>query len=389
MIRLAIDRLAPGPVDEAAVDRFLAEHKVPIVEGRACTFLFRGEADEVRLAQRVTGHDGRIRMLRVAGTNLWYAILHVKPGSRLNYQFEAVRGGHVECHNDPLNPDLSRSPVGDSSVLLADGYETPEWTVPVDGVPAGQLRELVLPSPALQRDCEVTLYLPHGMRHTRAYPLLIVHDGRDFLGYSAAKAVLDNLIHRGELAETVVAFLQPRDRLTEYTDCPEHATFLHEELLPLLESTLPVSRDRTDRCVLGSSFGAVATLSAAYRFPEAYGSLILLSGSFVHSGGTGHHGGGPAFDPVVEFVDRFRARPRRVADRVYQNCGIYEPLIRRNRAMRPVLEATGMQVRYGEALDGHTWENWRDRLRDALTWVFPGPAFSGRPAAAPPPASAR
>ena len=44
-----------------------------------------------------------------------------------------------------------------------------------------------------------------------------------------------------------------------------------------------------------------------------------------------------------------------------------------NRSMVHVFEGTGMQVRYVEARDGHSWENWRDRLRDALSWTFPGP----------------
>ena len=87
--------------------------------------------------------------------------------------------------------------------------------------------------------------------------------------------------------------------------------------------------------------------------------------------GVGEHGGGPAFDPVVEFVNRFRAGPVRVAERMYLSCGVYEPLIARNRAMLPVFLSTGARVRYTEARDGHTWENWRDRLRDALTWTFP------------------
>ena len=36
-------------------------------------------------------------------------------------------------------------------------------------------------------------------------------------------------------------------------------------------------------------------------------------------------------------------------------------------------EAAGMTVRYVEARDGHNWENWRDRLREGLSWIFPGP----------------
>ena len=38
----------------------------------------------------------------------------------------------------------------------------------------------------------------------------------------------------------------------------------------------------------------------------------------------------------------------------------------------PILEQTGMQLRYVEAWDGHNWENWRDRLREGLSWLFPG-----------------
>jgi enterochelin esterase-like enzyme len=40
--------------------------------------------------------------------------------------------------------------------------------------------------------------------------------------------------------------------------------------------------------------------------------------------------------------------------------------------MVPVFEAAGMTVRYVEARDGHSWENWRDRLQDGLSWIFPG-----------------
>ena len=41
----------------------------------------------------------------------------------------------------------------------------------------------------------------------------------------------------------------------------------------------------------------------------------------------------------------------------------------------PLLQSTGMAVRYTEARDGHNWENWRDRLREGLSWLFPGPLW--------------
>jgi enterochelin esterase-like enzyme len=381
---LAINLLQEQPpVDAATVDAFLARHETPIVEGRYCTFLYRGEADEVRLVQRIVGLPGRLPMRRLPGTDLWYGVLDLPEGSRLEYQIETRRGEHAERVNDPLNPRRSYGPLGSSSVCFAHGYTTPEWTQPDPEARPGELTELVVDSRALGRDCAVTAYLPAGFRRSATYPLLVVHDGGDFLQYSAAKVVLDNLVHRREVAPVVAAFLRPKDRLTEYADSAAHARFVTHELLPRLAAEFPLTRQRSGRCLFGSSFGAVAALSTAYRFPHSYGSLVLLSGSFVFAPEGTDHGGGPAFDPVVKFVNHYRRRPRRVADRLYLSCGVYEPLIVRNRAMVPVFESTGMAVRYVEALDGHNWVNWRDRLCDALSWVLPGAAAGAGPGPAP------
>src|SRR4029453_14173981 len=113
--RLAINQLQQqGTIDEAAVAEFLAHHKVQIAEGPQGTFLFRGQADEVHLAQRILGLPGRLPMRRVSGTTLWHIVLKVPEGSRINYQIEVRRGDDLERFNDPLNPKLSHSPFGAS-----------------------------------------------------------------------------------------------------------------------------------------------------------------------------------------------------------------------------------------------------------------------------------
>jgi enterochelin esterase family protein len=75
---------------------------------------------------------------------------------------------------------------------------------------------------------------------------------------------------------------------------------------------------------------------------------------------------------VVDFVNRYREQPIRFAERVFVSCGVYESLIYENRSLVPLLQRTGMEVRFVEAWDGHNWENWRDRLREGLSWLFPG-----------------
>lgn len=372
--RLAINELRERlPLEPAEIDGFIETNAIPIVEGARCTFLFRGEADEAWLCQRIVGLPNRLPLRRLRGTDLWYLVLELPEGSRVEYQIEVRRGQDYERFNDPLNPQLSNSPMGRSSVCFAYGYETPEWAAPDPEARAGELTEWVVPSKALGRDDRLLVYLPARFRRTARYPLLVVHDGGDFLEFAAMQTVLDNLIHRLDIAEMVVAFTNPGDRLVEYANAKAHARFVTNELVPHLEAELPLVGQPSGRCLLGSSFGAIASLSTANRSPDTYGSLVMMSGSFVFTDVPTDHGGGPAFDPVVKFVNRFRARPRRVADRAYLSCGVYEPLIIPNRAMVLTLEGLGIAVRFDEVRDGHSWENWRDRLRDGLSYVYPGP----------------
>ncbi len=372
--KLAINRLRERRfVDAATVERFLSRHEIPIAEGAHCTFVFRGDAEEVHLVHRTVGLPEDIRLRRLAGTDLWYAVVELPPQSRIEYQIEVVHNGERHRFNDPLNPRLAHSPVGSTSVCYAEGYEVPDWTRPSTDSRPGRMIDVVVRSRALRRDCPVSVYLPARFPRTAPYPLLVVHDGHDYLNYAAAKTVLDNLIHRLDVAEIVVAFTSPGDRLAEYANSAAHARFVTAELVPTLEADLPLAGTRAGRCLMGSSFGAIAALSTAYRNPDVYGSLLLQSGSFVFTDIGSDHGGGPVFDPVVKFMNRYRANPRRVADRIFVSCGTYEPLIVRNRSMVPVFESAGMTVRYVEARDGHSWENWRDRLQEGLSWIFPGP----------------
>ena len=125
------------------------------------------------------------------------------------------------------------------------------------------------------------------------------------------------------------------------------------------------------RGLVGASFGAVAALSSSWHRPGVFGKLLLLSGSFAFTD-IGESRRGPVFDPVVEFMNRFRSDPGHPAAAIFQSCGIYESLIYENRSLLPLLQDTGAAVRYFEARDGHNWENWRDRLREGLSFLFPG-----------------
>ena len=366
--------LAQSPPSPESIDAFLASHTFPIVEDRHVTFVFRGDADAVKLRHFIYGLPTAQPFHRVPHTNLWYFALELPHGSRVEYKLEVQRGDHTEWIRDPRNPHLANDPFGANSVCQGLGYERPSWTNPQPETRPGTLEEHHLHDTPFGNSRRVTVYLPARFRRSRRYPLLVVHDGGDYVNYASLKIVLDNVIHDLEVAELVVALTHPVDRMIEYPDHQPHGRFLTEKLLPFMEERYPLLGQPASRGLMGASFGAVASLATAWRHPGVWGRLLLQSGSFAFTD-IGTHHRGPAFDRVVEFVNEFRKNPGKPSERVFVSCGTYESLIYENRSMVPLLQNTGMNVRYVEARDGHNWENWRDRLRVGLSWLFPGPQW--------------
>lgn len=374
MNRLLQQFIAGGIPGPEAIDRFIAANSFPLVDGGEITFVYRGDADAVFLRCWISGLNTAEPLNRLPESDLWAATIELPPGSRIEYKLERVAHGGRELITDPLNPVLARDPFGANSVCQGDGYERPAWSLPDPQARPGSLHPEHLHSAALGGRRDFQLYLPARFRRNRRYPLLVVHDGVDYLEFAALKTVLDNLTHYLEIPELVVALTQSPDRLVEYGADDRHARFIVEELIPHLEARYPLIEDASARCLMGASFGGVAALHTAWRYPQRVGCLLLQSGSFAFSD-LGRHQRGPVFDPVVEFMNAFRASPGRPVEKIYMSCGIYESLIYENRSLLPRLQQQGLEVRFEEARDAHNWENWRDRLRNGLAWLFPGPLW--------------
>ncbi len=356
------------------IDAFLAANDFPLVSPGHVIFIYRGPGEYVSLRQWIYGLPADPPMYRLGDTDLWYLENEVPDGSRFEYKFEVRTADEARWVLDPLNPVVAHDPFGTNSVCRAYGYERPDWTLPQPDSRRGSIEQFTLASQHFGDTRRVHVYLPARFRTRRRYPLLVVHDGADFIRYSDFISVLDNLIHRLEVAPLIVAFADPVDRNREYAADDRHADFLATELYPALTQRYPLEDHPDARGLMGASFGAVASLHAASRHPGLFGQLMLLSGSFAFSD-IGTHRRGPVFDPVVEFINAFREQPARPAQRIYISCGVYESLIYENRSLLPLLSDTGALVSYEEARDGHNWENWRDRQRAGLSWLFRGPLW--------------
>jgi enterochelin esterase family protein len=358
---------------EAELEAFVHDRQFPLVDGVTATFFFwdRAPADAVYLIHWVWGLESRQEFQRVPGTEAFYLPIELPLTARVEYKLEVVRGDRRQLVRDPLNPRHAFDPFGSNSVAPMPGYFEPPWCTPDPRARQGRMEVIQFDSKVWDGPRRIDVYLPHEYKPHKHYPLLICHDGDDYRKFAIIRKILDNLIHRHEVAPLIVAFTSGHIRNEEYAANPRQAQFLVEEVLPAVAAKYPLAEGADHRGLMGASFGAVSSLYAAWKYPGVFGRLLLQSGSFKFTD-VGRRDDGPLWAPIYEVVNSVRADPKSVNARIFMSCGTFESLIYYNRSLLPLLRDAGLAVRYVESQDGHNWINWRDRLRDGLSWLYPG-----------------
>ena len=149
---------------EAALQRFLERHRVPIQGEGLTTFVFVGEADKVDLDHWIYGLPGTQPFDRVPGTTLWHLSVDLPAESRIEYKLGITRNGHRDTILDPLNPRRAHDPFGANSVCSTEGYQFPEWAGLDPGSRPGSIEDLEIDSAALRSRRTLHVYLPARFR---------------------------------------------------------------------------------------------------------------------------------------------------------------------------------------------------------------------------------
>ncbi|MEM6667403.1 MAG: alpha/beta hydrolase-fold protein [Pseudomonadota bacterium] len=358
-----------APEASRAVAALLDGKAFPLVEPGAALFAFQGNADNVDLVRWIHAGIDRLAFQRIQDTDVWFLPMAVEDFGRFEYKIALRRDGHEEWIVDPLNPQRAQDPFGENSVCQTHGYARPDWTLD-QGAPAGELAAVDVTSEVFGEVRQEQVYLPPDYDPDCAYPLVIIHDGDDFITYADLGVSLDNLIAAGDIPPVVTALVQTRDRMGEYPRGRRHARYLVRELLPALQAQFSLSASAADRVMLGASLGAVASLSTAFRFPGVFGGLVLQSGSFILDERQLRQRVHPVFHRVARLVKALKRAPELPRTRAFISTGELEGLASENRALAAFLVERGVDVAFHSAWDGHHWHNWRDQLRAGLMWTL-------------------
>lgn len=148
------------------------------------------------------------------------------------------------------------------------------------------------------------VYVPAGYDPARPPNLLLFQDGQRAIapdGPLRIPAVLDDLIGRGAIPQTLGVFVTPGHRAARYPadlglDNPDHRVAEYDslsgdyarltltELLPAVASRWRFATDPRRRAIGGTSSGAIAAWTVAWRHPEAFGNVVSFIGSYTAIG---------------------------------------------------------------------------------------------------------
>jgi enterochelin esterase family protein len=148
------------------------------------------------------------------------------------------------------------------------------------------------------------VYVPAGYDPARPPNLLLFQDGQratNPAGSLKVPQILDTLIAEGTIPVTLGIFVTPGNRSARYPDTlgmqnPNHreeeydslsdaySRMTLDELLPAVARRWRFAADPRRRAAGGTSSGAIASWTLAWRHPEAFGNVLSFIGSYTSIG---------------------------------------------------------------------------------------------------------
>jgi enterochelin esterase family protein len=280
---------------------------------------------------------------------------------------------------------ISESQGNPWSLVVVPGTEFAD----VKDVPRGAVAEGTYRSTSLGRFRRMHVYTPPGYESgTGIYPTFyLLHGASDsdnsWSSVGRAGFILDNLIAEGKAKPMVVvmpAGHAPRpegqaatpDATRDRRQDPFVDDFV-QDILPYIEKTYRVHKDRRQRAIAGLSMGGGQTLNILVRMPDAFGSAgVFSSGVFGIAGG--RRGGdqaapqGPSWEEQNKQV--LDGAGLKGIELIWFGTGKEDFLLETSRKSVEMLKSHGLPVVYEESGGGHTWLVWRAYLGKFVPLLF-------------------
>lgn len=277
---------------------------------------------------------------------------------------------------DSSNRLFKNNLINPFSLLHVPGNSALPWEV--DEVPHGTVHRHVYKSAVVNEQSEYYVYTPPSYEaSTRKFPVLyLLHghsDGADVWSSDVGRAhiILDNLIARGQARPMIVVMptgygtreiLKPlppgttRDPQISLRNRTKFKELLLSEILPRIEQTYRVSKDRSLRAIAGLSMGGGQALTTGLTSLDRFAWIGAFSAAGV--------------EPFQTTLPAPSARLNGQIRLLWMACGTEDNLIETNRRLRDWLTTNNIDHVFIERPGTHAWLLWRRNLAAFIPLLF-------------------
>lgn len=251
----------------------------------------------------------------------------------------------------------------------------------IQEVPHGDVRTVYYYSKVDESWRPMMVYTPAGYDESKQeYPVVYIqHEGgedhRGWMEQGRTAQILDNLIAKGKAVPMIVVSANSNVRSRNggmgggysWQGMQTFRSELLENVLPFVENTYRVKKDRKNRAMCGLSMGGGQSFYIGLRDPEVFANVGVFS-----TGMFGGISGASNFDLEKEvpgmltdtktFNEQF--------DVFFLSCGEQDPRIEYTRNIVKKMRNGGVDVRFNSYPGDHEWQVWRKSLHEFAQYLF-------------------
>lgn len=250
-------------------------------------------------------------------------------------------------------------------------------------IPKGKVTDFIFSDskifPGTKR--RIHLYVPAQYDAKKEIAVMVFQDGHAYVnpkGDFRVTTVFDNLIASGEMPPVIGIFIDPghkgdskpeapwknNNRSFEYdTLSADYATFLVDEILPLVGKDYNLTKDPEMRAICGTSSGGICAWTVAWFRPDAFRKVVSSIGSFTNIRG------GDAYPGLIRKTEKkpirgFFQEGINDLDNEHGNWPLG------NMAMESALKFKGYDYKYVWGHGAHSGKHMGTIFPEAMRWIW-------------------
>lgn len=339
----------PTPNDTLQSTRVLADGKVLFQ-------IYAPKAESVSVSGDLPW-DKPVKFVK-ADNGVWQGVCEGLSEGCFRYSF-TVDGVRVQDPKAPLS--------GEQASILNVGNP---YGIQTD-IPHGAVAQRWYYSTTLKQMRRMHVWPPAGYEKSadRLPVLYLIHGGGDndasWPGVGAAGWILDQLLAEGKMVPMIVVMpngtIHTSDMMGEV---PLFGEDMVNSIIPFVEANYRVAADQAHRAMAGLSMGGMETIETAFKHPELFSHVWVLSSSFS-PGNQKKYVDDIQLNKIGSKLNKnFKAlvfTQGGPADIAYKNC----------KEALGYLDAAGIKYEYKEnAQAGHSWTTWSADLKALAPTLF-------------------